>query len=144
MKVELSDKEVEFLIRALCSNYAERESDFDEDITSGGITADLIGKLVSAAGDKGRAYYFAAKRDRCSNVPINKKLFMGAGWRSSVDAATLHKRLRFAMLQLSALEQNGGMGCPFDSLLHYDCIQDIKKVVKDILIAFGLQPDDLK
>lgn len=144
MKLELSDNEIEFLIRVLTSNHAEKDSDFESNIISGGISSLLIGKLVAISGSKGYNYFNSARDNRYEKTPVNEKLFMGSGWHSIVACNKLHKRLCYAFGQLSGLEQNGGMGYPFDEEMDKKFNQDIKDVLKDLLFAFDLTPDDLK
>jgi hypothetical protein len=143
--VEFSAKEIEFLIRALVSNYAEDESDFVSkyNISSQGISGELIGKLIKII-PSGIDIYHKARKSLSLNSSLNKKLFMGNGYHSIINANKLHRRLRFATNQLGGLEQNGGMGTEFDTDLDRECIIDIVNVVKDIMIAFGLTEKDFK
>jgi hypothetical protein len=45
---------------------------------------------------------------------------------------------------LSGIQQNGGCGHVFDEELNQTMIQNIKDVMKDLLISFDLTAEDLK
>lgn len=145
MKIEISDKEAEFLVRALVNNYAEDEQDFDhKDIGDGGISSLLIGKLVQA-DFKLHTTYSNARRFRYSEqARIDKYLFMGAGWHSTVLKNRLHRRIESAVSALGGMQQNGGMGTEFDEESDKKDKQTLKEVALDVLTAFGLTVDDLK
>lgn len=144
--MKFSDKEVEFLIRALVSNYAEDERDFDpQDITDHGMAHQVLGELMATDQyRKGHQHYRQANKERCSGEAITKKLFMGSGNYSIVAKNKLHRRLEFAISELGALEQNGGMGTEFDIEMDKECRENIKNVIGDMMVAFGLTVEDLK
>lgn len=147
----LTEKQIEFLIRALVLNYAETSNDFKpNDIVSSGPASLLIGKMAQFMPDSGDEkyelcdkIYYAAEDSRYLKQKINKRLSMGAGNISTVALNNLHKRLNFAACQLAGREQNGGMGHEFDEKRDAEEKQDIIDVVKDIMIAFDLKIDDL-
>lgn len=140
MNIDLSDKEIEFLIRALVKNYAEEQSDFKEnDIADYGISNLLIGKLVSRSNKND--CYDLARQARYIENKLDKKLFMGCGNVSTVRKNDLHCRLEFAVSCLSAIEQNGGMGTEFDEAMDKECRQGIADVIDDMKIAFGIKDD---
>lgn len=141
MKIEFSDEEVKQLVRALVCSHGETYEDFSEDISWRGTNDLLLGKFMSSmvafeAFNKARA-------SRLAQEPLNKKLFMGAGTHSIVQVNLLHKRLAFATSELSAIQQNGGMGTEFDEQMDKECTQNIRDVIKDIMIAFDVKPEEL-
>lgn len=144
MKIELSDKEAEFLMRVLVSNHAEDVQDFDQNIGDGGTGSLLIGKLVQAdrrmydAFDEARQSRFGDKER------IKDYLFMGNGWHSIVNRNKIIKRIVLATSALGGMEQNGGMGTEFDEESDKQNRQIIKEVALDVLTALGLTIDDLK
>lgn len=145
MKIDLDDKEIDFLIKALVNNYASDQNDFDPlNIADSGTCYMVIGKVVSQS--RKHKLFSATRDDRYTVVktPINKKLFMGAGHHSIVAKNLLHKRLEFAAYQLAGIEQNGGMGTEFNEESDKQEKEDIKDVMRDLLVAFGLTADDLK
>jgi hypothetical protein len=145
MNIELSDKEILFLIRVLVNNYAEDERDFDpEDIITSGTAGFLIGKLDRTGIPGIRDAYSAAHQERCLPTPTQELLFMGAGNKSTIKKNKLHRRLEFAVAQQSMMNQNGGQGTQFSEEADKFGTQAIKAVITDILVAFGLSVDDLK
>lgn len=142
MKLDFTEKEIEFLIRAVVCNYAEQDSDFKGDISDNGPSNMVIGKLVGGSEHFENVYYDARKQ-RLAKDMVNKNVFMGNGWHSTVDVNTFHKRLTFAFCELSIIEQNGGMGTEFDEKLNDRNLKNIKDVLKDIVIAFDMIPQHL-
>lgn len=143
MKLELSDKEAKYLLKALINSHGDTEEDFDtNDITQSSPKDFIIGKLVQFNTEMFNEYN-QTRRDRFERLPLKKKLFMGNGYHSMVVVNLLHKRLAWAASELSGLEQNGGMGTTFDSEMDKECTQNIKDVIKDIMIAFDVKPEDL-
>lgn len=143
MKIELTDEQIEFLIRSVVLSYAEKDSDFkSNDIVDNGPSGRIIGKLVSNLERFEDAYYDARKQ-RFVTDRVNKNIFMGNGWRSTVAANILHKRLAFALGELSVIERNRDMGTMFDEDLNKRNIKNIKDVLNDIIFAFNLTPKDL-
>ena len=144
MNIDLSDKEAEFLLRALINNYAEDYQDFEQNISDTGICGLLIGKFISKNYNLMSSFRRAREDKFGEKERIKNLLFMGTGWHSIIMKNKLHKRLEFAVGQLGGIQQNGGMGTEFDEELDVQAKQDIKFVLQDMLIAFGLTPDDLK
>lgn len=144
MKIELSDKEADFLMRALIDNYAEDNQDFESDISDTGICSLLIGKLVQADRRLMNAYYQARKSKFSNQERIKDYLFMGNGWHSIVNRNKLIKRIVLATSALGGMEQNGGMGIEFNEESDKQDKLTIKEVVLDVLTALGLTIDDLK
>ena len=101
-----------------------------------GISSILVGRLVCRL-NKLKEFY-SARETRYRKEKLNEKLFMGAGNRSIVLKNELHRRLEYATSQLSAIEQNGGMGHPFDERMDKECRQNIKDVIDDIIVAFNI------
>lgn len=140
MNIELTDREVEYLIRALVLNYADRQEDFhppDDITTRNGLGDSLISKLVRLSG---KAYdaYVAVKNERYSaKEPVSEKLFLGAGYHSILQKNQLHKRLEFAFSELGGIQQNGGQGTEFDKKMDKECSENIHSVLADIVYAFG-------
>lgn len=145
MNIELNEKELEFLIRACVLNYAEQRGDFEKDIGDYGICEKLIQKLCAV----GKSTAYKTRDDALNSKwsekePLNKKLFLGAGWYSIIDINHLHKRLQYAVSILGGMQQNGGMGTEFDEQSNIEDKQTIKDVIKDMLMAFNLTVEDLK
>ncbi len=145
MKLELSDKEAEFLMRALVNNHAEDNQDFDNsDIGDRGVCSLLIGKLVQADRKMYEAYNQARKLKWSENQRVKDYLFMGAGWHSIVSRNKLHRRIDIAVSALGGIQQNGGMGTEFNEESDKQDQQTLREVAQDVLTAFGLTVDDLK
>jgi len=135
--IDLTEEEVKFLIRALVSNYASDERDFDmTNIADSGVESVILGKLLSSRDLMDT--YDEARKEQTLKEPLNKRLFLGAGNHSIVFLNKLHKRLTYAAHELGGMEQNGGMGTEFDEAFQEDGEKNIKLVINDILIAFGL------
>lgn len=145
MNIELTDKEVEFLMRVLLNNYAEEQQDFEQDnISDIGISAFLIGKLVAGKSNLRKLFYQIKDERFLVQDRITQYLFMGAGWHSLVAANNLHKRIRQAIYILGGMQQNGGMGTEFDEESEKQDKQSLKEIALDVLTAFGLTVEDLK
>jgi hypothetical protein len=144
MKIELSDKEAEFLMRALVSNHAEDNQDFEQDISDSGICSLLIDKLIQANGKMYQAFNEARQSRYGDKERIKNYLFMGSGWHSIVSRNKLIKRIIWATSVLGGMEQNGGMGTEFDNESDKQDKQTIKEVALDVLTALGLTVNDLK
>ncbi len=144
--MKFSDEEIKFLIKVLVGNYAESETDFDgNNIGDTGMSGKLIGKLVLSSDDyQYMRYYNEQRKKRHEKSILNKRLFMGAGYHSLVNLNKLHRGLDFAASQLSGLEQNGGMGTEYDLQMEEQGVQNIKDVIKDIMLAFDIKSEDLK
>lgn len=142
MKIDLSDQEIEYLLRVLVLNYADREEDIQPDILNPPkIRESLLSKLLN---DNNFYLYPSIHKEQFSaKDSINLKLFMGTGWHSVVEANKLHKRLEFAISQLGGEQQNGGMGTEYDEQSAKVADEDIKSVLRDIIFAFGYKPEDL-
>lgn len=143
MNIELTEEQAAFLIRTLECNCAEEESDFDPkmlgDRGPGGL---IIGQLVRG-GKNLMDVYYEARKNRIIKEPINKKLFMGAGYHSLCLLNKYHKSLNYAAYILGGMEQNGGMGTEFDDQSEKKDNQKLKNILKDIISAFGYSPQDL-
>lgn len=142
MKIELSDKEIDFLVRALVCNYGEKETDYEKDISNSGLSYELIGKFIFASNASSDIFYQARREEVCKDK-THKTAFMGHGWLSKIFTNLLHKRLHFAFHQLGMMEQNGGMGTDFDEKMQQECTQNIKDVLNDLIFAFGMTPQNL-
>jgi hypothetical protein len=143
MKLELTDQEAEFLMRALVDNYAEDNQDFESDIVDAGTCGLLIGKLCRES-KMIMAFRNARKNKFGFKDRITDYLFMGAGWHSCVAKNKLHKRIEYAVSVLGGLQQNGGMGTDFDEESDKQDKQALKEIALDVLTAFGLTVEDLK
>lgn len=146
MKIELDDKQADFLMRALINNFASLEEDFEKDdyIGTCGIAGLLIGKLVQA-DPKLRLRFCEIKDDMWKkDTSKTQYLFMGAGYHSSIMLNKLHKKIQYAAGILGGMQQNGGMGSTFSEDSDKQDKQSLKEIVLDILTAFGLTVDDLK
>ena len=144
IKIELSDKEAEFLMKALINNHAEDNEDFSENIGDGGTCVFLIGKLVQADRKMYNFFYEFRKSRFGQKERFKDYLFMGAGWHSIVNRNKLIKRIVFATSILGGMQQNGGMGTEFDDAADKEDRQSIKEIALDVLTAFGLTIEDLK
>jgi len=142
MNIDLSDNEIDFLIRAIVSNYGQKSKDYGLDISSRGIGAEIIGKFV-ILNKKYRAIYSNARKDSEFFEPINNKLFCGSGWLSILHIAHLHKRLESAIDNLCTIQQNGGMGTEYDEQLEFKCRSEIKSIVKEIMFALDVSVKDI-
>jgi hypothetical protein len=143
MEIKLTDEQISFLIRAVVNSYAEDIIDHkSNDITDFGTNREVLGILI--ANRHLRDVYSQARKDNSMKDSLGKKLFMGCGWCSIVDKNKLHRRLEFAVSQLGGIEQNGGMGTEFDENAQREMEEDIKGVIRDMLMAFDLKPEDLK
>lgn len=144
MKIELDDRQAEFLMRALLLNYAEDNQDFESDISDRGVGSFIIGKLCQADFKMYDVYNTVRDLKRQEKNRINDYLFMGAGWHSLVAKNKLHRRIDQAVSALGGMQQNGGMGTEFDEESDKKDKQTLKEVALDVLTAFGLTVDDLK
>lgn len=146
MKIELSDKQAEFLMRALLQNYAATEEDYDgkEGLGASSTGEFIIGKLV-AADFKLHNTFCTIKDERWKKRdPLNRYIFWGNGYHSSVSGNYLHKRLQQAFITQGGMQQNGGMGTEFDEQSDKEDKATLISVAKDILVGLGLTVDDLK
>ena len=135
MNIELSEKQVVFLIRALFCTFVE-----DQRERNSGTREALISSLISKLPDEYYdSIYEEADGDSRLDSIINKPLFLGSGIHSVVAKNKLYKRLEFAISQLSAIQQNGGMGTEFDEELDIKCKTDIVDVIRDFITAFGFE-----
>lgn len=144
-KLKLTDKELNFMLRALICNYAEENEDFNNSNDIGcrnGVSDSILSKLFFAGCS--HEDYYAARKFRYLKERINKTLFLGAGWHSMVAINNLHKRLNYAINALSGEQQNGGMGTEYDDHSGNEDNVIIRNVLKDIIFAFNMTPDDLK
>lgn len=142
MNLNLSDNELDFLVRAIVSNYGQLPKDYEQDIASKGVGEEIIGTIVML-DRKYKQAYLNAKKESSISEPINQKLFCGAGWVSGIVIAALHKRLMYAVKNLSAMQQNGIMGSEYDKQMEIECRTEIKSVVKDLMFAFDLSVEDI-
>ena len=142
MQIDLSDKEIKFLIRVLLQNYAEKQDDFVQgmNLSSHGSTSDLLNKIMYEDWDA----FKKAQKEKYLEEPVNEKVFMGSGAYSIDLMNRYHKRLAYAFCELGGDQQNGGMGSDYNQSEHDDAIKNIKDVIKDLLVAFNLSIDDLK
>ena len=149
MKIELTDKEVEYLARLLELNYADRPEDFPSDHDLGTPNPSynsLFSKLMHAAHKTFQSTWREVRKERFSlkeNCFETKRLFLGAGYHTSFQIAQLHKRLAFAASELGGEQQNGGMGTEYDEQSGKEAKENIKSVLRDIIHAFDYKPEDL-
>ncbi len=144
MKVELTEKQVNFLIRAALNSYAEKDSDFDIDLDSGGIAFDAARALVACGGASALETFQSARVGAAEPAPIYKRLFMTGGWLSKVAANRLHRRLQFAMQQQANLERSGTLGPELDSPEDKVARINIRRVIVDLMLAFDLNIEDFR
>ncbi len=144
MKLELTDQEADFLMRALVNNYAEGQEDFKGDGRCYGTCQALIDKLWHDNTKLFKVFEKARKDKWAKENRITKYLFMGNGWHSLVEGNKLHKRIDCAINMLGGMQQNGGMGTEFDEESDKKGKQTLKEIALDVLTAFGLTVEDLK
>ena len=145
MKIELTDEQLDFLIRALVCNYGHQETDFKQgNIGDRGMGDLILGKLLALTG----AYddWQKACKERYLKTSINKNgpISLGGGWYSLLGINACHKRLAFAFSELGGLQQNGGMGTEFDEKMDQECRKNIKEVLRELIRAFGMRVEDLR
>lgn len=143
MKIELSEEELEFLIRVLRNNYGENETDFNEDIFSNGINDLLLGKLISGSRC-GIEYFNTTRTHRLLDTSLNQFIFWGNGWKSKVLGNKLHKRLAYAFNVQSGMQQNGGMGASFNEESDKKDKISLYLVIKDIMTALGVTLEEFE
>lgn len=145
MKLELTDDEAKFLMRALVHSYAENESDYftAKNISQSSPVELLVGKLVSKYYSLQEVYYEARKERFSGQEPFGKRLFLGSGFHSLLDINKIFRRINYAIRELGGEQQNGGMGTEYDEQSAKEADQGIKGVLKDLIFAFGYEPKDL-
>lgn len=138
MNVDLSEKEGKFLLKVLKYNYAETEEDFEGRgmDSENPLLKSLDWKLRKFDDYDDRRFYF---RERLTFG----NLFCGAGYRTGIACNQMHQRLDYAIMILSGAQQNGGMGSDFDEEEDKQSHEDIKNVLKDLLIAFDISAEEL-
>lgn len=142
MKIDLTNEEINFLYKALDCNYAEIENcngHFNDSVPEI-IKQKLIAtfKIDFNFLKNSRQYKYYK-----NNYFSNNKLFLGSGIHSVNDVSIAHKRLAYAISNLSAIQQNGGMGTEFNDIMDKECTNNIKEALKDIIKAFGITPEEL-
>ena len=139
MNVELTEKEGKFLLKVLEYNYAETEEDFE------GKGMDSENPLLKSLDWKLRKFkdYDKDRRFYLEERLTFGMLFCGAGYRTGIACNQMHKRLDYAIMTLSGMQQNGGMGSDFDEESDKQDREDILNVLKDLLIAFGVSAEEL-
>lgn len=138
MKIELSDKEAEFLVRCLVQNYASIKEDYGEDISSSGIGEFIIGKLIAADHKLRDTFHHATDEIQKKENPLNKNIFLGSGFYSKIQINFLHKRLNHAFYVKSGMQQNGSLGALFDEEAYKKDLSTIEEIIQDIKIGLGL------
>ncbi len=144
MKLELTDQEANFLMRALVHNYAEDQEDFKGDGRCYGTCQGLIDKLWHDNYKLFKVFEQSRKDKWAKENRITDYLFMGSGEFSIVKKNQLHKRIEQAVSVLGGMQQNGGMGTDFDEESDKQDRQALKEIALDVLTAFGLTVEDLK
>ncbi len=146
-KLNLTDKEIEVLVRVLKNNFAEEPSDFELGDRSESHVTSILDKLMNVSAHA-ENYFDELNQNRKSEPirkwPFLKTLFLGSGWHSIICCNLLHKRLQHAFSVLGGMQQNGGQGTEFDEQSDKEDKQAIKDVLNELLWAFNLVPDDLK
>lgn len=141
MNIELTEKECIVLIKILLSNFADLGKDIYEDRCFVEKLMWKLGKLIKFCFDddlvRKQNYEESSKRLTFG------KLFCGAGYHSQIACNQIHQRLNYAISTLSGAQQNGGMGSDFDEEEDKQSREDIKNVMKDLLIAFNISPEEL-
>lgn len=144
MKIELTEKQVEFLIRALIYNFGATQEDYcGENITESNVGDFVLGKLAQSSGSS-FAYFENIMGEQFKKKPLpDRRLFMGAGYHSILHFNDLCKRLKYISGVLGGKEQNGGMGTIFDEKSDSEDEKEIKDSLREIILAFGYTPKDL-
>ncbi len=125
--MEFSPEERDLILRALINNYVETESDLKNNVAE-----NLIQKIIHL--DQEYASTILVNENLAK--PINEPIFLGNGIYSKLAENNLHKRLAYALEELSGMQQNGGMGFEFDQESFEQSRENIINVIKDIIVAF--------
>jgi hypothetical protein len=139
MNVDLTEKEGKFILKLLKYNYAETEEDFE------GIGMGSENPVLKSLDRKLRKFedYDEDRRSYLEERLTFGMLFCGAGYRTGIACNQMHKRLDYAIMTLGGMQQNGGMGSDFDEESDKQGHEDIKNVLKDLLIAFDISAEEL-
>jgi len=144
MNIDFSQKELRFLIKALVMTYAEDYYDFDLDHAGGfGVRLDILGKIISQLKREGREYFNEVSKLSSNKSRFTSYLFMGANKYSTVQMNLLFRRIRFAINEISAMQQMGGMGTNFDQDEYDKAKSNVTLVVLDVMEALGVTPKDV-
>ena len=141
---DFTDEEVAYLVRLLVFNYADTQEHYSGNISESNKLSDsILSKCIYRSYSNRELWSELRKERRSSEERLDIKLFMGAGYHSTVQVNELHKRLAYAVYQLGGLQQSGGQGTDPDVDLDDKAERDIKFVLKDIIFAFGYTLEDL-
>src|SRR5271154_5226668 len=89
MNIELDDKQVDFLLRALVFNHASLHKDFEDDQHGRGMEGLLIGKLVQANRKLHERFNELSDERWKKGESFTSYLFMGSGFHSLVETNRL-------------------------------------------------------
>lgn len=144
MNIDFSQKELRFLIKSLLMTYAEDFDDFDlNSIGDFGTRGYILGSIISQLGRDGREYYSEVKKLSINKDRFVSYLFMGAGKYSTVQMNHLFKRIRYAINEISTMQQMGGIGTSFDKDEYDRKKSNVVLVVIDVMEALGVAPKDI-
>jgi len=140
MNIDFTEEELTFLVKALVQNYADDKSDMDKDHES--MSQRMLMKIFMSA-DINTAWSEARSSQYNDKPSTNGCVFMG-----SPDAIgnmnMIHRRLAYAFMMSSGMQQNGGMGTDFDDEWDTKAKDALASVVKDVMTALGVSMDDLR
>ena len=150
MSIDLTEKEQDYLIRILEQNYADIYDDYGNDKFYGFENPVKHQIYLKLFGDHYRydlrdKICFAEKNSELDKLSRQNSgyLGMGSGFYSILHLNDLHKRLNSAACVLTGQQQNGGQGTEFDEKFDRQCQEHLKDILKDLLIAFGVSPEEL-
>lgn len=149
-RIELTEKELDYLVRVLEQNYADIYDDFDSERSwdfENPIKHQLYLKLSGQfyQYDLAEKIISAQKNSRITKLPRENSgyLGMGCGFRSIVHLNDLHKRLNYSGHVLSGQQQNGGQGTEFNEESDKQDQESLRNIIKDLMTAFGVLPEEL-
>lgn len=147
INLQLNKQELKYLYNVLENNFAlidETTNDFDKSVFRS-IQGQLISKLIGTCRlSHNDILNIRANRFCKTNQFDDNTLFMGGGLHSMNRASMMHKRLAYATMVLGGKQQNGGQGTEYNEILDKQDELEIKAVLRDIIAAFGYNPEDLK
>lgn len=141
MNIDLTEKEIKLLYKALISNYAEDKSDFEEITNETKSDYDnLEYKILLKLGFESFEFEKNCRKlkKELRKIPIDRfPLFCGAGIHSRLYINKMHHRLDNAICYFGGSQQGG------DEEEWIQTNKEIKKVLQDLIYAFDLTPEEI-
>ncbi len=135
--IELSKEESRYLLGAVINNHASVDPNEDPFQS---MQRRIIGKLISKCESLMDEFDdMQDSRYHTANEFNEKALFCGGGSYSQNRISILHKRLSYAIMLLSGLQQNGGQGTKVNEARKQADISGIKEALQDITNAFDFE-----